>query len=130
MEACSGSPTLTTVVLSAQDNSLSSVTGLSKLTGLRQLDLARNCLTSLGQLSALHSLAHLSIEGNRLTSLAGTLCRSWYPRGRCSPQTVRWVTGAEVAAQLQPKLPGADGSCRPMVCMSVVLAWPSAYSCS
>lgn len=59
-----------------QDNSLSSVTGLSKLTGLRKLDLARNCLTSLGQLSALHSLAHLSIEGNRLTTLAGTLCTS------------------------------------------------------
>ena len=60
-----------------QDNSLSSVTGLLKLTGLRKLDLARNCLTSLGQLSALHSLAHLSIEGNRLTSLAGTLRTSW-----------------------------------------------------
>ena len=60
-----------------QDNSLSSVTGLLKLTGLRKLDLARNCLTSLGQLSALHSLAHLSIEGNRLTSLAGTLHTSW-----------------------------------------------------
>ena len=85
-----------------QDNSLSSVTGLSKLTGLRQLDLARNCLTSLGQLSALHSLAHLSIEGNQLTSLAGALCRLCNPRSRCLPLTMPCVMSTEVAAQLQP----------------------------
>ena len=86
----------------AQDNSLSSVTGLSKLTGLRKLDLARNCLTSLGQLSALHSLAHLSIEGNRLTSLAGALCKqNRNCRSLRSPLTRPWVMSPEVAAQLQ-----------------------------
>ena len=59
--------------LSLDDNCISRLDGLGKLTRLRRLSLAHNQLTSLdtGTLAFLPHLIYLAVDDNHLTSLAG-----------------------------------------------------------